>query len=95
MIAWALDNELEVIDLGRDADVITKTVVDAGLRVGSADLTVWTEMMSPDAGARREAVARNADFIRDCAAAGRQDFLHLHDSRRPVPRPRREFRLHG
>ena len=41
MIAWALDNDLEVIDLGRDADISTKTVVDAGLRVGSADLPVW------------------------------------------------------
>ena len=50
MIAWALENELEVVDLGRDADESAKTVIDAGLRVGSADLTVWMEMMSPDAG---------------------------------------------
>ena len=75
MIAWALENDLEVIDLGRDADEITKTVADAGLRVGSADLTVWTEMMSPDAGARRDAVARNAEYIRDCAAAGAKTFF--------------------
>ena len=75
MIAWALENDLEVIDLGRDADEISKTVVDAGLRVGSADLTVWTEMMSPDAGARRDAVARNAEYIRDCAAAGAKTFF--------------------
>ena len=75
MIAWALENDLEVIDLGRDADEISKTVVGAGLRVGSADLTVWTEMMSPDAGARRDAVARNAEYIRDCAAAGAKTFF--------------------
>ena len=75
MIAWALANDLEVVDLGRDADSITKTVIDAGLRVGSADLTVWTEMMSPDAGARREAVAQNAQYIRDCAAAGAKTFF--------------------
>ena len=75
MIAWALENDLEVIDLGRDADTCTKAVVDAGLRVGSADLTVWTEMMSPDAGARRDAVARNAEYIRDCAAAGAKTFF--------------------
>ncbi|MDE2748880.1 MAG: sugar phosphate isomerase/epimerase [Chloroflexota bacterium] len=70
MIAWALENDLEVIDLGRDADSVAKTVVDAGLRVGSADLPVGGEMMSPDAGARRDAVARNAEYIRACAAAG-------------------------
>ncbi|MDE2952771.1 MAG: sugar phosphate isomerase/epimerase [Chloroflexota bacterium] len=75
MIAWALANDLEVIDLGRDADVCTQAVVDAGLRVGSADLTVWGEMMSPDAGARAEAVARNAAYIKDCAAAGAKTFF--------------------
>ena len=75
MIAWALENDLEVIDLGRDADSIAKTVVDAGLRIGSADLTVWTEMMSPDAGKRRDAVARNADYIRACVAAGASTFF--------------------
>ncbi len=75
MIAWALANDLEVIDLGRDADICTQAVVDAGLRVGSADLSVWGEMMSPDAGARAEAVARNAAYIKDCAAAGAKTFF--------------------
>ena len=75
MIAWALANDLEVIDLGRDADICTQAVVDAGLRVGSADLAVWGEMMSPDAGARAEAVARNAAYIKDCAAAGAKTFF--------------------
>lgn len=75
MIAWALENDLEVIDLGRDADRDAKTVVDAGLRIGSADLAVWHEMISPDAGARREAVSRNAEYLRDCAAAGAKTFF--------------------
>ena len=75
MIAWALANDLEVIDLGRDADICTQAVVDAGLRVGSADLSVWGEMMSPDAGARADAVARNAAYIQDCAAAGAKTFF--------------------
>ena len=75
MIAWALDNDLEVIDLGRDADISTKTVVDAGLRVGSADLPAGGEMMSADAGKRREAVAQNAAYIRACAAAGAKTFF--------------------
>lgn len=75
MIAWALENELEVIDLGRDADSIGETVIEAGLRVGTADLPAGGEMMSPDAGKRREAVARNAAYIRDCAAAGVKTFF--------------------
>lgn len=75
MIAWALENDLEVIDLGRDADRDAKTVVDAGLRVGSADMALWHEMISPDAGARREAVSRNAEYLRACAAAGAKTFF--------------------
>ncbi|MCY3980055.1 MAG: sugar phosphate isomerase/epimerase [Chloroflexi bacterium] len=75
MIAWALENDLEVIDLGPDADSSAKTVVDAGLRVGTADMSLWQEMISPDAGARRDAVARNAEYIRACAAAGAATFF--------------------
>lgn len=75
MIAWALANELEVIDLGPDADTCIKAVLDAGLRVGSADLAVWGEMMSPDAATRADAVARNAAYIQDCAAAGAKTFF--------------------
>ena len=75
MIAWALENDLEVVDLGQDADTIAKTVVDAGLRVGSADLALWHEMISPDAAKRRDAVAQNAAYIRACAAAGAKTFF--------------------
>ena len=75
MIAWAQENDLEVIDLGPDSDVTAKSVIEAGLRVGTADLRVWGEMMSPDAGKRREAVAQNADYIQTCAAAGANVFF--------------------
>ena len=95
MIAWALENELEVIDLGRDADSITKTVVNAGLRVGSADLTVWGEMMSRrcrGAPRRRRAERRIHSRLR---RRRRGDLLHLHDSRRSNAAPRRELRLYG
>lgn len=75
MIEWAQENNLEVIDLGPDSDTVAKPVIDAGLRVGTADLTVWGEMMSPDAGKRRAAVAKNADYIQTCAAVGVKTFF--------------------
>ncbi len=75
MIAWALENELEVIDLGGDADSSAKAVVEAGLRVGSADLVAGGALLSPDPGQRRDAVAQNADYIRDCAAIGAKNFF--------------------
>lgn len=75
MIAWAQENDLEVIDLGPDSDVTAKSVIEAGLRVGTADMRVWGEMMSPDAGKRRQAVAQNAAYIQTCAAAGANVFF--------------------
>ena len=89
MIAWALANELEVIDLGPDADTCIKAVLDAGLCVGSADLAVWGEMMSPDAATRADAVARNAAYIQDCAAAGAKTFFICMIPQDPA-RPRAE-----
>jgi sugar phosphate isomerase/epimerase len=68
LIAWTQENGLEVIDLGRDGDRCVQAAVDAGLRIGSIDLAIWNEMISPDKGERAEAIARNADYVRACAA---------------------------
>jgi sugar phosphate isomerase/epimerase len=75
MIGWAKANDLEVIDLGRDGDSTAKTVMDAGLRVGTVDLKVWQEMISPDKGKRQDAIAANAEYVRNCAAAGAKTFF--------------------
>ncbi|MCC6895001.1 MAG: sugar phosphate isomerase/epimerase [Anaerolineae bacterium] len=69
-IAWAKESGLEVIDIGRDADRIGKTIVDAGLRIGSVDLLEWEGMISADKGKRAEAVARNTEYVKACAALG-------------------------
>ncbi len=89
MIAWALENDLEVIDLGMDADKDARAVSEAGLRVGSADLCVWQAMMSPDAGERKDAVAQNADYIQRCVAAGVSTFFICMIPQNPA-RPRSE-----
>ena len=70
VIAWSLENGIEVIDLGKDGDRSVKSVTDAGLRVGSVDLREWQGMISPDKAKRADAVAQNADYIRACAAHG-------------------------
>ena len=70
LIAWIKDNEIEVIDLKRDADVTVKPFVDAGLVIGSIDLPDDKGMISPDAGRRAEAIARNAEYVRTCSAWG-------------------------
>ena len=42
----------------------------AGLKSGSVDLLEWQGMLSLDAGKRRATVARNRDYIEECAASG-------------------------
>jgi sugar phosphate isomerase/epimerase len=69
LIAWAQENDLQVIDLGTDGDQYAQAVADAGLRVGSIDLAYVKEMISPDKAKRTEAIARNADYVRACRAA--------------------------
>lgn len=75
VISWMESNDLRVIDLGRDADEAAQPYLEAGLRVGSADLAEWNGMISGDAGQRQEAVAQNEGYIRDCAAAGVTNFF--------------------
>jgi sugar phosphate isomerase/epimerase len=70
LIAWMKENDAEVIDLRRDSDVAAKAFVDAGIRIGSVDLADDKGMISPDAGQRAEAIAKNADYVRACAAYG-------------------------
>jgi sugar phosphate isomerase/epimerase len=76
LIAWAKENGLEAIDLGRDADQAVKEVRGSGLRIGSVDLSDWGKgMISSDKGKRAEAVAQNKEYIATCAAGGPLNFF--------------------
>ena len=75
LIAWAKENELEAIDVGKDGDISVKPVNDAGLRVGSIDLKEWHGMISPDKAKRADAIAQNADYIRVCAPCGPMNYF--------------------
>jgi sugar phosphate isomerase/epimerase len=70
LIAWLKENEFSVIDVGRDGDTLGKQVVDAGMKIGSVDLAEWQGMLSADPGKRKEAVARNVQYVNDCAKVG-------------------------
>lgn len=70
LVNWAKENELEVIDLRTDGDVTGRAVVDVGLRIGSVDMPDNKGMIAADRGRRAEALARNAEYIRACAALG-------------------------
>lgn len=70
LVAWAKANGFALLDLGGDADQSASIVTNAGLGIGSADMLDWGGLFSPDAGERREAVAKNAEYARAVAAHG-------------------------
>jgi sugar phosphate isomerase/epimerase len=74
LLSWAKENELGVVDIGRNVDEIA-TVREAGLSVGTVDLLEWQPMFSPDAGKRAESVAKNAEYVAKATAAGAKNFF--------------------
>lgn len=70
LVKWAKDNGFGALDLGRDGDTAGKSVLDAGLRIGSVDLKEWNGMISADRGKRAEAIAKNEEYVKACAGLG-------------------------
>lgn len=68
LLRWAKEKQFETVDLGWDAEATAKTVLAAGLRLGSVDLAVWQGMISPDRATRDAALARNTAYVRACTA---------------------------
>jgi sugar phosphate isomerase/epimerase len=89
LIAWAQEDGLEAIDLGKDGDRSAKVVIDAGLRIGSIDLPARESMLSPDKSKRAEAIAQNAQYIRACAPCGPINYFIVMVPEKPE-RPRAE-----
>ena len=87
LIAWMKGNDVEVIDVTHDGAAAAKPFVDAGLRIGSVDLPEDEGMISPDAGQRAEAIARNAEHVRACAVCGSVNhFLVMKPDKPELPR---------
>ncbi|MBA3871041.1 MAG: sugar phosphate isomerase/epimerase [Anaerolineae bacterium] len=87
MIAWAKESGLEVVDIGRDTEIAGQQLVDAGLRIGSVDLLEWEGMISADKGKRADAVAKNSEYIKSCAAYGSMNhFLVMLPENKDLPR---------
>jgi sugar phosphate isomerase/epimerase len=76
VIAFAKSNEFEFIDVGDISAAQVKTILDAGLGVGSVDLKrPWATVASADTGKRKAAVAGAAEHIKSVAALGVKNFF--------------------
>jgi len=72
---WAKSNGFDRIDLGKATKEDLKTLRDAGLDVGSADLLDFGKLMSNDAAQRKDLIAQNVAYIKEAAAAGAKIFF--------------------
>jgi len=87
LLKWAQTSGFGAVDLGRDGDKLAKNVIAAGLRVGSVDLADWQGMISPDKAKRADAIARNAEYVKACAACGPMNhFLVMLPEKPDLPR---------
>lgn len=75
LIGWAKSNEFACLDLGGDAAQAGVKVVSAGLKIGSADLLGWKDVLSADKARRAEAIAKNAAHVEACARLGVHNFF--------------------
>ncbi len=75
LVDFAKTNHFAGIDLGAVPPADIQTVLAAGLRVGTVDLKNWSALASADAGKRQATVQANAEYVRQCAAAGAKTFF--------------------
>ena len=74
LTSWARDSGFAAIDLGGShADV--EAVKNAGLQIGSIDLSAWHPMFGADQDARHQAIEKNKIYIAEAAAKGAHNFF--------------------
>lgn len=88
-LAWAKENSLGVIDLGRTPEDIA-VVQGAGLRVGSVDLLDWQGLISPDKAKREASVAKNSEYVSKCGA---QNYFYVALPEKPEAKRSDNFAL--
>lgn len=67
---WAKQAGFEVIDLGKATREDVATLQQNGLKLGSADLLDFGQIMTADLGKRKELLAQNIAYIKECGALG-------------------------
>jgi sugar phosphate isomerase/epimerase len=75
LAAWAAQSGFEALDLGRVGGEEITVLKSTGIRLGSADLLDFGGIMATDTGKRKEAVAKNSQYVKDAAAAGVKVFF--------------------
>jgi sugar phosphate isomerase/epimerase len=72
---WAKASGFAALDLARTTANDIATLKSAGLKLGSADLIDFGQIMSSDSGKRRDLIAQNVAYVKEIAAAGARNFF--------------------
>lgn len=72
--AWCKQNDLGVVDLGRNLDEL-RAVRGAGLEVGSVDLLDWGGLLAENDETRKKSVESNAAYVRQACSEGATNFF--------------------
>jgi sugar phosphate isomerase/epimerase len=93
LAAWAAQSGFEALDLGRVGSEEMSVLKSTGLGIGSADLLDFGGIMATDAGKRRDAVARNSQYVKEAAAVGAKVFFTVLIPGDPSAKRRDNYRL--
>ena len=75
LASWADANGIETIDLGEVTADDLAILQRHNLRLGSADLIAFPDLMSTDAARRKELIEQNVAYVKEAAALGAKVFF--------------------
>ncbi|MBC8105143.1 MAG: sugar phosphate isomerase/epimerase [Anaerolineae bacterium] len=74
-LTWIKEHGFDAVDLMNVTRADLAAVQDAGLRLGSADLLDFGQIMASDTGKRRDVIAKNVQYVNDIGGAGVKAFF--------------------
>src|SRR5438067_704156 len=72
---WARSSGFEAIDLGRATPDDMNALKQAGVKLGSADLIDFGQIMSNDTGKRKDLIAQNVAYVKEASGGGAKVFF--------------------
>ena len=93
LLRFARDNDFPFLDFGPAPVEELRQALATGLAIGSVDLMRWSDLVSPDADKRADAVRANTEYVRQVASLGVKHFLAVMSPEDPTLERRSNFGL--
>jgi sugar phosphate isomerase/epimerase len=93
LVRFAKENDFRFLDFGPAPVEELRQALALGIAIGSVDLMRWSDLVSPDADKRADAVRANAEYVRQVASLGVKHFLAVMTPEDPTIERRSNFGL--